>query len=109
MKSWNAAALAGVCFFALGPSTAWAQEAQEEETDDDDVITLSPFEVLEKPGWGATNTTTSTRISVPLQDIPQSIFVVTAEFMADAGLYDNRDVMRYVSNVQPRATNHQPG
>ena len=106
LKSWNVAALAGVCCFALGQSTAWAQGEAEE---DEDIITLNPFEVVEKPGWGATNTTTSTRIVVPLQEIPQSIAVVTAEFMIDAGLFDNREVMRYVSNVQPRATNHQPG
>jgi len=85
-----------------------AESANESEIDGD-IITLSPFEVTEEAGWGATNTTTTTRIRTPLQEIPQSIAVVTSDFMIDAGLFDNREVMRYVSNVQPRATNHQPG
>ena len=95
----------------LLPLQVSSQETGEgQEGDEEEVQVLDPFVVeAESVGYRASNSTSTTRLAVRLQDIPQAIAVVTADFMEDAGIYDNRDALKYVSNVTPRATNHQPG
>ena len=103
LKFWKLAALAGVCLFALGPSTTWAQEEEIKELD------IFTVEATEAEGYKATNAISATRMSTSLLEIPQTINVLTADFLEDVNAFSPRDASRWVSNVHPRTNNHQPG
>ena len=108
LKFWKAAALAGVCIFALGPSTTWAQEDEtgEEEIEELDIFTV---EATEAVGYKATNAISATRMNTSLLEIPQTINVLTADFLEDVNAFSPRDASRWVTNLHPRTNNHQPG
>jgi iron complex outermembrane receptor protein len=94
----------------LLPLQVSSQDTGGQEQDEEELQVLDPFVVeAESIGYRASNSTSTTRMAVKLQDIPQAIAIVTADFMEDAGIYDNRDALKYVTNVTPRATSHQPG
>lgn len=77
---------------------------------EDETIVLAPFTLsATSVGYGASNSMSSSRIATPLKEIPQSMSVVTSTFMEDAGIFDNRDALKYVAGAEPRTTNHQPG
>lgn len=81
------------CAFLAGASAAlFAQDAENEE-----VFTLSPFEVnaADDRGYRATNTLAGTRFDSSLKDTPASVSVFTLDFIEDAGLDSVRDAMEY--------------
>jgi len=57
--------------------------------DADQIHTLDPLSVQAVDevgaGWRPTRSSTATRISVPLEDVPRSVSVITAEVMGDLG------------------------
>jgi len=75
-----------------------------------DAIALAPFEVSAESaaGYGATTTSSATRMNTPLREVPQTINVITDKFMEDIFAFDNADATRYVPNVSRRTANHQP-
>lgn len=77
---------------------------------DDQTITLSAFQVTdsESVGYGAQYSSSSSRLNLRYVDVPQSVNVVTSEFLNDAFIFDSREFTKYVPNVQPRANTHQP-
>jgi catecholate siderophore receptor len=73
------------------------------------VVKLSAFEVQGgSAGYGAQYSSSSSRLNLRYIDVPQSIGVVTAEFLNDAFVFDSREFTKYVPNVQPRTNTHQP-
>ena len=71
------------------------------QTEDDDIIELSPFVVSADDSFGylATNSTSGTRLAVPIKDLPVPVEVVTAAFMEDIGATDIESALAYSSGV----------
>jgi len=69
--------------------------AQEEE--DDDIFTLTPFEVdaEEDTGYRATSTLAGTRMRMSLDDVGSSVSVFTEELMDDLAALDNETLLAY--------------
>lgn len=73
-------------------------------------VLLAPFEVQTAPstGYGAQYSSSSSRLNLRYIDVPQTVSVVTSEFLRDAFIYDSRDFVKYVPNIHPRSNTHQP-
>src|SRR5690554_6708918 len=69
---------------------------------DDEIIQLSPFEVLAETdsGYQATQTLAGSRINTRLEDVGSAISVVTAEFLRDTGATDNKSLLMYTTNTE---------
>lgn len=75
----------------------------------DTPVKLAPFEVQSSTtGYGSQYSSSSSRLNLRYIDVPQSIGVVTSEFLNDAFIFDSREFSKFVPNVQPRANTHQP-
>ncbi|QDP19257.1 TonB-dependent receptor [Sphingomonas xanthus] len=61
------------------------------EADGHDIIVIG-----ERGVYGVTSTSTATKTDTPLEDVPQSISVITAQQIADQSLRSVGDVLRYV-------------
>lgn len=83
--------------FALAP----ALSAQEEELEE--VHELSPFVVdaSEDQGYRAENTLAGSRMNMSLEDVAQSVNVLTAEFLEDVGAENIDDILLYAVNAEP--------
>ena len=70
----------------------------------DELVTLSPFSVtaLHSVGYGVQDASSSSRLNLPYIDTPQSISVMTPEFLSDANIFTSREVLKWVNNVIPR-------
>lgn len=104
---------AALCSSLLsGALLAQAPSSSGAPTDDssaEKVVRLSAFEVQGgSSGYGAQYSSSSSRLNLRYIDVPQSVGVVTAEFLNDAFVFDSREFTKYVPNVQPRANTHQP-
>jgi iron complex outermembrane receptor protein len=75
-----------------------------------ETIKLEVFRVQtdEDTGYKVSTSTSATKFATPLKDIPQSIKIITADFLRDTISFSVSDAMRYVSNVSKRTTTHQP-
>lgn len=99
-RAWLTA-MTGV--FLLAGATGRAQTAPAPATPQpkDDVVTLSAFTVRDtrSSAYGAQEAVSTTRISVPIQDVPQTVAVVTRELMDDTIGNRMLDVAKYVTPV----------
>ena len=67
----------------------------------DEVVTLSPFEVVsDNKGYQASNTLSDTRLNTKLEDIGSSITVITKQQMEDMASLDINDVFRYEASTE---------
>lgn len=75
-----------------------------------ETIKLEVFRVqaAEDTGYKVSTATSATKFATPIKDIPQSVKIVTADFLRDTNSFGVSDAMRYVSNVSKRTTTHQP-
>ena len=89
----------GIVLGAL--SLAHGQTGTDDESSDNQVFELSPFEVSTSgdQGYYASNTISGSRISVPIQDIPLSIEVITSEMIEDTGATNLRDSLKYSAGL----------
>jgi outer membrane receptor for ferric coprogen and ferric-rhodotorulic acid len=72
---------------------------------DDEIVALSPFEVISNTrGYYGANTMSGTRFNTRLEDIPTSLTVVTKEQMQDFALLDLNDVFLYTANTEGSGT-----
>jgi hypothetical protein len=63
---------------------------------DEDIISLSPFEVIsDNKGYYGANTMSGTRFNTKLEDLASSITVMTKEQMSDFAMLDINDVFLY--------------
>ncbi len=76
--------------------------AQDDESDDGEVFTLSPFTVnsTEDTGYRATSTLAGSRLKTNLGDVASSISVVTQEFLEDTGATDAEDLLVYTVGTE---------
>lgn len=95
---------------ALAATFAMAQTAPSPGSPASEVITLDPFKVVSETntGYGAQMSSSSSRLNLRYIDVPQTVNVMTSEFLADAFLFDSRDFTKFVSNISPRTNTHQP-
>ena len=71
----------------------------------DEIVTLSPFEVVDNHrGYYAANTMSGTRINSKIEDLASSITVVTKEQMADFAMLDINDVFAYEAGTEGSQT-----
>lgn len=75
-----------------------------------DVLELKPFSVTgTQSGYKISAATAATRTNTPLMDIPQTVNVVSKEFLQDVGAISQEDAMAYVGNVFTRNARQGPG
>ena len=66
-----------------------------------EVVTLSPFEVVsETTGYFQSNTMSGTRLNSKIEDLGQSITVMTKEQMNDFAMLDINDVFDYMASTE---------
>jgi len=74
----------------------------QSDKDDDEIVRLSPFAVEESSNMGryqAVEATSGSRVRMNLMDSPQSISVLTSEFIADVGAGKVIDAAKYASGI----------
>jgi len=92
---------------ALVFSFAYAQQTPA-QTDDEEIVRLSPFSVEERANLGryqAVEVTSGSRVRMDLMEATQGISVVTNEFMQDIGTGRIMDAVKYVAGV---SSSHDP-
>jgi outer membrane receptor protein involved in Fe transport len=77
---------------ATAPATA-PLSANEE------VVELSPFQVVAKAGWSANETLSATRTKQALKDVPVNIDAITADFMEDLNIGRADEVISFIAGV----------
>lgn len=71
------------------------------ETEDDEVIVLSPFEVTaETQGYYAGTTLAGNRLATDVRDIGNAVTVITSQFLRDIGATDNATLLQYTTNTE---------
>lgn len=86
---------------------SWTPLAQGQTVDpdrdeqEDEVFTLSPFEVLtnDARGYMATNSTSGTRLAVEIRDLPMTLDVLTSELLSDQGATDFKSAIAYSAGI----------
>ncbi len=83
------------------PATATVAPAAAATPSDAAVQVLSPFEVKTDNdlGYLKTNSATATRIDMEVQKIPLNISVLSEDFIADTGMREIQDVLRYMGSA----------
>lgn len=93
--------------FTSNPARA---QAAPEKREGSDIVALNPFEVSSagsNTGYGAQFSSSSSRLNLKYIDVPQTVNVITAEFLTDAFLFDSRDFAMYVPGMSPTSNTHQ--
>ncbi len=77
-------------------------ESNSDESNNEEVYTLSPFVVTtdRDAGYAATSTLAGTRLRTNLEDVGSSISVLTKEFLQDLGGTDSGSVLAYATNME---------
>ncbi len=72
---------------------------------DQDVVELSPFQVIgnQDKGYYASNTLSGTRINSKIEDLGASITVVTKQQLEDTAAIDINDIFKYEANTEGTA------
>lgn len=96
------AAIAG--WFALGATTAMPAQtpaALAAGTAPEQTVQLTAFEVASTrdSGYRATNSVSGTRVNAKLMDVPQTVSVLTSDFIQDIGATDLDEALIYTSGV----------
>ncbi|MFT3831077.1 MAG: TonB-dependent receptor [Opitutaceae bacterium] len=87
------------------PATRELAAAETGEANAEDVVVLSPFEVVEDTrGYFAANSMSGTRFNTKLEDLGSSISVVTKGLMSDFAMLDVNDVFMYTASTEGTAT-----
>lgn len=92
----------------IAPATPLPAAAADK---DREVVKLNVFQVVAENDdeYRAANTTSGTRYSTPIKDLPMNIEVLTPAFMRDIGALDIRDALEYVSGIQLDTTTASGG
>ena len=95
----KAFAFAGILSLSVNNSIA---QTTDEEEDDEEVFTLSPFEVSTEGdlGYLATSSLAGSRLDTDLRDIGAAVQVVTPEFMKDVGATNLERLLLYTTNTE---------
>ena len=90
------------CMLALVGISSLCAQTSISESDDEEVIVLSPFEVSaeDSSGYTATSTLAGTRIRTDIRDIASPISIVTKQFLDDTASHSNNDLLVYTANTE---------
>lgn len=98
------------CIFSLLPilaafPEAAAQKAPEPTAAVEESVTLSPFVLTadRDVGYAATSTLAGSRLKTEFKDVASQVSVMTPEFLADIGAYNNDDAFAYSMNTETAA------
>lgn len=86
----------------LGATLASAQERAATPEDNEPII-LNPFTVTAESGYTAQRTLSGSRLNTELRNVPQSISVLTEDFLADMDVLNPEEAMLYSLNVENRS------
>lgn len=82
-----------------------AAQARTGASGEEEVVTLSPFEVVsDTRGYFAANTMSGTRFNSKIEDLAASLSVMTKEQMSDFAMLDVNDVFMYMGGVEGTGT-----
>lgn len=98
-----AAGLAGLSALPAAAQTAPPEPADDRRWTAGETVVVTG---QRRPGYAAADTSTGTRTPTPLEEVPQSIQVLTASLIDDQNLNALSDALANVSNVVP-ATNFE--
>ncbi|MEN9634506.1 MAG: hypothetical protein RL077_2910, partial [Verrucomicrobiota bacterium] len=79
-----------------------AQKAEVAKPASDEIVALSPFEVVadNNRGYFQSNTMSGTRLNSKIEDLGQSITVMTKEQMSDFAMLDINDVFDHMASTE---------
>ncbi|HVU35899.1 MAG TPA: TonB-dependent receptor plug domain-containing protein [Opitutaceae bacterium] len=84
---------------------AVASTADNSARTDDEIVTLSPFEVVsDNKGYFAANSMSGTRFNTKVEDLASSLTVVTKDQMQDFAMLDVNDVFLYTAGTEGTGT-----
>ena len=94
-------AAAFLAFTAAVSSAQTPPPAVETNRPKEEAVVLTAFEVAStrETGYRATNSVSGTRVNVKLMDVPQTISVLTSDFIQDIGATDLDEALIYTSGV----------
>ena len=85
----------------LDPSELEAMRQAESADSSGEVVSLSPFEVkADTKGYFQANTMSGTRLNSSIEDLGQSITVMTKDQMSDFAMLDINDVFDYMAGTE---------
>lgn len=86
----------------LAQAAAPSPDATSDGKKTEDVVTLSPFEVVTEKdtGYAATSSLAGSRLNTALRDVASAISVVTPEFLKDTGATDLQHILVYQTNME---------
>jgi iron complex outermembrane receptor protein len=92
-------ALLCAAFAVVLPSAAWSQTPAPEA--EKDITTLTPFTITETAAnpYQSTQALSASRVAMAVQDIPQTVSVVTDAFIKDTGSLRMLDAAKYITPV----------
>jgi outer membrane receptor for ferric coprogen and ferric-rhodotorulic acid len=87
---------------------AQIQPATDPAPAQDPTLVLSPFTIssTKTVGYGAAASLSSGRLAQAYVDTPQSVSVVTEEFLKDANVFSAKDSLKFVPSVAPTSSQH---
>ena len=87
--------------------TAPASTTAPAETEDENIVVLSPFEVTGEGnvGYMAATTLAGNRLNTNLRDIGNAVQVITEEFLQDTGAVSNETLLQYTTNTEVGSIN----
>jgi hypothetical protein len=100
---WLLASASALTFtFAASAQSAPAPASTAPASSDEEVVTLSPFEVSasQVEGYAATTSLAGNRLNTDLRDVGSAISVVTAQFLRDIGATSNETLLQYTTNTE---------
>lgn len=117
MNRWNLRAhlarlpsVLSLAFLCIAPVMAQkAPAAKPADKSADEALELSPFIISTDAddGYAATESASASRFKQKLKDIPQSISIMSGQFLKDIGAVDLADVMPLVGGTVAGATRNQ--
>src|SRR5690606_38440287 len=90
-------------------ATSSVVSTETTNSEDDDVVVLSPFSVRtdKDKGYLATNSISGSRLNTAIKEIPMPIEVITEKFVRDTGSTDLRQSLRYSAGILLQSQNDQ--
>jgi outer membrane receptor protein involved in Fe transport len=106
-----AAPLASALMLLLSGDALWAQATTQPANatnnsavteDEEELITLTPFEVSagNESGYTAATTLAGNRLNTELRDLGNAVSVVTSQFMKDIAATNNETLLQYTTNTE---------
>jgi len=95
--------LRGALFLACAvPLSAQVVDEADDELGDDDIYTLSPFEVMPQAddAYTATDTLGGTRVRTDLRDLSTPLSAITSQMLSDTGATGNEGLLTYTTSTE---------